>query len=263
MEGENRLYTALAVAGGFFSLSVALFFGSAPSAAIAAIFFFLSVALWKYGYIIVPALVKNANVIEIGRNFEIPPSQDMVVGRNGGNFLATVFLAARLYESSSEKTERQRAVMGEMFEKAVSSAGFPFKVTALVCPLDLRNELEEIRTKRSLAEERKEKLASSSRHDSELARLEREIAMWNRQLEKLTTGEKPLEVVFYFSTTGSGMTKEEAMTRARHQAKELSVVAGSALSCEVAPLKGEEMKKCFWWDFFGPADHDELADQMF
>jgi hypothetical protein len=53
------------------------------------------------------------------------------------------------------------------------------------------------------------------------------------------------------------------MSRARSQAEELAVVVGSALSCEVVPLKGEDMKKCFWWDFFSPADSDELHDEVF
>ena len=43
----------------------------------------------------------------------------------------------------------------------------------------------------------------------------------------------------------------------------LAIVAGGALSCEMSRLKGEEMKRCFWWEFFGPSDRDELADEMF
>jgi len=263
VEGENRLYTVLAIAGGFFCLAAALFFQSAAASAIGALLFFLSLLLWRYGYVLIPYFMKNAKVVEAGRNFEIPPSQDVIVGKQGWNYLASVFLAARLYESASEKTERQKGVMGEMIEKAISSAGFPFKVCCLVSPLELKNELEEIRTKRSMAEDRMGKLKGGSRHDAEGARLEREIAMWNRQIEKLTTGEKPLETVFYFSTTASGLTKEEAISRARRQGEELSVVAGRARSCEMVQLKGEDMKKCFWWDFFGPTDRDELYDQMF
>ena len=263
MEGENRLYTVLAIAGGFFALSAALFFQSPLAAAVAGLCFFLSLLFWKYGYALVPYFTARAKIVEIGRNFEIPPSQDVIVGKGNGSFLATVFLAARLYESASEKSEKQKLVMGEMFEKAISSAGFPFKVCALVSPLDLKNEIEEIRTKRSLAEDRMGRLKKGSKHDAETARLEREVAMWSRQLEKLTSGEKPLETVFYFSTTASGITKEEAISRAKRQGEELSVVAGSALSCEIVALKGEEMKKCFWWDFFGPTDRDDLADQMF
>ncbi len=263
MEGENRLYTVLAVAGGFFCLAASLFFQSAPAAAAGALFFLLTIALWKYGYVIVPVLMKNAKIVERGRNFEIPPSQDVVVGKGNGSFLATIFLGARLYESSSEKTERQRSIAGEMFEKAISSAGFPFKVCCLVSPLELRGELDEIRTKRSLAESRRAKLHSPAKSDSEVARLEREIAMWGRQIDRLTTGERPLEVVFYLSTTGSGLTRDEAIARARAQADELSVVVGSALSCEVVLLKGEDMTRVFWWEFFGPADADELHDQMF
>lgn len=262
MEGENRLYTVLAIAGGFFCLAAALFFQSAPSAALGAFFFLLSVALWKYGYLVVPVLVRGAKIVEVGRNFEIPESQDLVIGKKGGKFLATAFLSCRLYESASESGEGRRAALWGMFEKAISSAGFPFKVCCLVCPLELKNELDEIRAKRSLAESRREKI-SHGKHGAEIARIDREIAMWDRQIEKLTTGQKPLEVVFYLSTTASGITKDEAVGRARTQANELSIVVGSALSCEVTQLAGEEMKKCFWWEFFTPADSDELHDEMF
>ncbi len=261
MEGENRAYTVLSLAGGFFCLAASIFFQSAAAAIIGAVLFFLSLLLWKYGYVIFPFVMKRAKIIEAGRNFEIPASQDVIVGKANGNFLATVFLFARLYESASEKDDKQKIAMGEMFEKAIASSGFPFKVCAMVCPLELKGELDEIRTKRSIAESRKEKIGS--KHSSEAARLEREIVMWGRQIEKLTSGKRPLEVVFYLSTTASGITKEEAIARAKAQGDELCVVVGSSLSCEVVPLKGEEMKRCFWWDFFGPTDLDEMHDEMF
>ena len=263
MGGENRLYTVLAVAGGFFCLAISLFYQSPAASALSGFFFFLSLLIWKYGYFLAPALIKNAKIVEVGKNFEISPSQDAIIGREDGNFLASVFLAARLYESASDRDAEGRAAMCAMFEKALSSAGFPFKACLLVSPLGLKNELEEIRAKRSIAESRKEKLAGGKGRSAELARLEREISMWGGMLERLGEGEKPLEVVFYLSTTGSGITKEEALSRARSQAKELSAIFGSSLSCEVEILKGEEMKKCFWWDFFGPADSEELRDETF
>ena len=120
-----------------------------------------------------------------------------------------------------------------------------------------------MRTRRSVAESRRSTLRTASKKDPDAARLDREIAMWGRQIDSLTAGEKPLEVVFYLSTTGSGITKEEAIAHARAQSEELAVVVGSALACEVVQLKGEEMKKLFWWEFFSPSDSDELADQMF
>ncbi|MFA6328318.1 MAG: hypothetical protein WCY41_02650 [Candidatus Micrarchaeia archaeon] len=260
MEGENRIYTVLSLAGGLFCLAASLFFGSAPAAAAGALFFFLSLLFWKYGYALYPYFAKGAKIVEAGRNFEIPPSQDVVVGKEGGSFLATIFLSARLYESASEGNA---AGAGKMFEKAISSSGFPFKVCCLVCPLSLRSELDEMREKRSLAESRRGKLATGKGNESERARLEREIAMWGRQIERLSSGERPLEVVFYLSTTAAGRTKEEAVSRARAQSEELSVVVGSALSCEITPMKGEEMKRLFWWDFFGPVNREDLADQLF
>jgi len=263
VEGENRLYTAISVAGGFFCLAASIFFSSAPAAAVSAFFFFLSLLLWKYGYLIVPVLLSWAKVVEIGWNFEIPPSQDVVVGHLRGSYLATAFLSARIYDSASEKDERQRLASGEMFEKAVSSAGFPFRVCVQVSRLDLTGELSEARTRRSIAESKKAQLAGAAKHDPERLRYDREIAMWNRLAEKMGEGQRPLEVAFYFSTTADGRTKEEAIARARSQSEELAVILSSALACDVLKLRGEEMKKCFWWDFFGPANSEEFRDQMF
>lgn len=263
MEGENRLFTVLCLAGGFFCLALALFLGSPSAVALSALFFLSSLVAWRYGYALFPMLMEGAKVVEAGRNFEIPPSQDAITGIKGGKFMATCFLSARLYDSASEKGAEGGKAMGEMFERAVSSAGFPFRVCAMIVPLELSSEMEEIRARRSLAESRREKLLHSRGQDAEIARLEREIAMWGRQLGKMGEGEKPLDVVFYFSTTASGFSKEEALSRARSQAKELSVVAGSALACEMKLLRGEEMKRCFWWDFFGPSDRDELLDETF
>lgn len=260
VEGENRAYTALALAGGLFCLAASFLFGSALAAAIGSFFFFLSLLLWKYGYALYPLFTKGAHVIEVGKNFEIPPTQDVIVGREGDWFLATQFLCAHLHHSAEEGDEKRAS---RMFEKAISSAGFPFKVCCLVCPLSLKSELEKIREKRSIAESRLESMAGEKGSKAERARLEREIAMWGKQIERLGRGEIPLDVVFYFSTTARGRTKEEAVSNVKRQSEELSVVLGSALSCDIAVATGEDMKRLFWWDFFSPASREELADQTF
>jgi len=262
VEGENRLYTVLAVAGGLFCLAASVFLGSPTAAAVSALFFFLTIALWKFGNVLLPVLTQGARVVERGANFEIPPTQDAIMGKSGGSFLATCFLSARLHQSASEADEGRRREMGRMFETAISSAGFPFKICAMVSPLDMKSELDEIRTKRSVAESRLEKLGDG-KGGAEAARIGREVAMWNRMLRRMSDGERPLEVAFYFSTTASGITKEEAHSRAQKQADELSVVLSSALSCEVTRLVGEDMKRCFDWEFFGPSSAEELRDQTF
>ncbi|MEM4633692.1 MAG: hypothetical protein QW275_00900 [Candidatus Anstonellaceae archaeon] len=263
MEGENRLYTSLSIAGGFFCLAASLFFASAPAAAVASFFFFLSILLWKYGNLIVPVFISWAKIVEVGKNFEIPPSQDVVVGVSEGKYLATAFLSAKVYDSPSQKDTQERQSSSIMFEKAISSVGFPFKVCMQVSRLDLTEELEEAKTRKSVAEEKKARLGSSPKHDPERARYDREIAMWGRLAQKMSEGEIPLEVIFYFSTTAEGRTKEEAIAKARSQADELAVVLSGALSCEVLHLKGEDMKKCFMWDFFGPISSEQMRDSVF
>ena len=243
-------------------LAASIFFGSPAAAAVGAVFFFLSLAAGRYGRVLIPLITKGAGIVQTGQSFEIPPSQDVIIGRAGGNFLATAFLSAQLYRSQNEADNQRQKEMGRMFENAISSAGFPFRVCAMISPLDVSGELEEIRAKRSVAESRLEKM-SGKKGSADATRLEREIAMWNRLLERLDEGERPLEVAFYFSTTARGMTKEEAHSKACAHADELIVVLSSALSCEVARLEGDDMKRAFDWDFFGPSSADEMRDQLF
>jgi len=257
VEGENRVFVVLSIAGGFFALALSMIFGSPVASAISAIFFFFSILLWKYGYMIIPMITKWAKIIEIGKGFEILPGQEVIVGKKSGRFLATAFLSAHLYQVENQK---ERKNFSEMFEKAITAAGFPFKVCMQVSHLDLKDEINEAKTKRSIAETKKAQL---KKDEAEKAFIEREIVMWDRLIERLENGEKPLEILFYFSTTASGRTKEEAIASVNSQAEELSAILSGALSCEVFRLKGEEMKKCFWLDFFGPTNSEDLKDLLF
>ena len=94
-------------------------------------------------------------------------------------------------------------------------------------------------------------------------RLDREIAMWNRLLERITHGERPVEVIAFASTTSFGLTKEEAIARIRRQAKEVSTILSSSMGTDVTELSDTEMLKCFEWDRFFPTTQEELRDETF
>ena len=64
-------------------------------------------------------------------------------------------------------------------------------------------------------------------------RYEKEVAMWENQINKLTRGIKPMGVVSYVMTTAIGVSKEAAMAAANAQANELKATIANALNVQV------------------------------
>jgi hypothetical protein len=220
--------------------------------------------MMKYGYMVIPMLTTRFRIVELRDKYEIPPSQDVVIKRVGSRYYASAFLQALVSESVTDKPETARTTM-ELFEKAITSVRYVVKFCALIHNIDLDKYVERIKAARSRAETKKSQMASSPSSPStlaDIARLEREIAMYTSQLERVSSGERPVSVVSYLMTTAASPNREEAVEKAKHQANEIRTVVGSALDLDVIPLVGEDMKKCFEWEFVLPSER-ELHDLRF
>jgi len=256
----NRAITVTALIGGIIAIAASLIYTNAIAAIIAALLFTMSIALWKYGYILIPFFTRAAKVIEVRGGYEVPPSRDMIIKKTGSGYYATKFLEVRFYESSLDKSEEGKSLMFESFEKVISSLKYVVKISLLVSAMDLSKHIEEIKTKRSEAEARK---ARSSGASDEIIRLDREIAKWNRLLDRITHGERSIEVIAYATTTSFGLTRDEAVGRVSRQAKELKTILSSSLGCDVVEMVDLDMLRCFEWEQFFPTSAEELKDEIF
>lgn len=256
----SRAITATALVGGIIALAISLVYGNPIVVLFAAFFFALSLALWKYGYLIIPVFTKASNVVEVRGGYEVPPSRDHIIKKTGSGYYATKFLEVRFYESAIDKSADQKTTMFEAFEKAISALKYVVKISLLVSALDLSRHIDDIKTRRSAAEARKSKSSGSS---DEIIRLDREIAKWNRLLDRITHGERPIEVIAFASTTAFGLTRDEAVGRVSRQAKELRTILSSSLGCEVQELADLDMLRCFEWEHFFPTSAEELKDEIF
>src|SRR3989338_9382434 len=72
-----------------------------------------------------------------------------------------------------------------------------------------------------------------------LDRYEKEVAMWENQINKLTRGIKPMGVASYVMTTAVGVSKEAAIAAANGQANEIRATVANALNVQVDALSGE------------------------
>ena len=63
-------------------------------------------------------------------------------------------------------------------------------------------------------------------------------------------------------TTATGVTKESALAAAQNQANELKATISNALNTEVVQLAGEEMMKCYEWEYFLPPTQAEFESAV-
>lgn len=257
----NRVITITALVGGLIAIIAGASLGNTILIAFAAIMFTLSIAIWKYGYILIPMITQGANVIEIRQDYEVSPTRDYIIKKTENGYYSTKFLEIKFYESTMDKNEEQKHMMFESFEKAITSLKYIVKVSLLISAVDLSRHIEDIKTKRGAAESKKAKYVSHNSED--VVRLDREIAMWNRLLDRITHGERPVEVIAYASTTAFGITKEEAVARARRQSREIKTILSSSLGSDIVELTDQDMLRCFEWEKFFPPEPEELRDEVF
>lgn len=224
--------------------------------AIAAVFSFVfAAAVWRFGFILKPIIARHAHLIEGFGKYEMPPSQDVIVKKNGNKYYATAYLLVRFTQSAAEKTPDQIYVMRQSYERALSSMNQVYKISNMVCPIDLTPHVDKIKERRSKAESRMSEIISlpaSSNTGAEIALLKREIESCEKQLGKIQSGERPMQVLNFAMTTASSHSKDDAISQVRQQAAEIKTVVSSTLDTEVLQLAGDDLKRCFEWEYMLP-----------
>lgn len=262
---ENRAVTVACMCAGALSLLYAAFSSSGVAAAVSSFFFFASLVVWKYGYIVVPPLCAAFGVKAKVGNIELSPSQDATIEQDGGDFVASAFLRLEISQSLSDKGEGEAAAYSQAFERALCSIKNICQFSLLISNLDLHNELEEVKARRSMAETKLSSLLSSrgAKEGADAQLLRREIAMWNRLLAKLTGGSRPMQVLFYAITSARGASRQEALSRLSAQVLEISAVLSSSLKVDVHRLKGEQIAQCVSLTHRIPATKSGMEDMFF
>ncbi len=257
----NRAITLTCLIGGVISVLLSLAYGHPLLAFGGAILFFLSLLIWKYGYLLIPLITRHSRIVEMRDNYEVPPTRDYIVKKTERGYYASKFLEIRFYENTSDKSSTSKRSLFESFERAVLSLRNVVKISLLVSSLDLSKQIDEVKTRRSVAESKRAKL--SDKNTDEVVRLDREIAMYNRYLDRFSKGERPLELLSYASTTAFGVTREETLSKLKRQTNEVKTILGSTLGADIIELKDLDMIKCFEWDKFFPSSEEELRESLF
>jgi hypothetical protein len=256
---ENRFITLACLFGATASFIMSLLFGSPLMAAISALMFAITFMVWKYGYLFIPVLTRAANVVEVRGNYIINQGRDAILKSTGVGWYCTKVLEIIFFESAEGKSKEEKKLLFEMFEKAIASFKYPVKLSILIAPQDISEYVDTIKTKRS---ELEAKLGHCV-DEAEQRNIERRIATLNNLLDRIISGEKPMDVLAYVATTAFGTTREEAEIMAKRQAKEVSTIIASTLNAEVRELKDLDLIKAFEFEYFVPETREALVDEVF
>ena len=234
------------------------------AAVIAGLCSVLTLLLYRYSYFLVPMVTKFSNIIVVSEDgYELPPGQEVILKKVGDSYYATKFLAVRIYESASEKSLDENIIYSEYFERAISSVNFVAKFSMMVYVKDMGDYKMKIETRKAEAQLKLSRERDKSDPDVlNLDRFEREVAMWESEIEKMAKGFKPMAAVSYIMTTADGVSKESAIAAVKSQANELRATVSNALNAEVDELSGDEMLRCFEWEYMIPNSAEKLGEQV-
>lgn len=223
-----------------------------------------AILFYRYGYILVPLITQQTKTVVLtDTGYEIPPSEDVIVKGANGVYYASAFLSIKIFESASERSTEENIAYNEFFERAISNLKYVTKISYLLYVEDVREKRRFIETKRAEAQLRLSREKEKPEPDVlRIDKYEREVALWEGQLNKLIRGVKPMGVIAFAMTTGVGISKEAAIAAANAQANELKTVLANALNVEVEQLKADDMLKCFEWEKFIPTTAQELEEAV-
>lgn len=229
----------------------------------------LSVAL-TYGvfmaaYFIMPFITRALRVSEdLSEGYRIPPSQDVVVRNVGGIYQATMFMAAKFFEAAVAGVEEEAGTSYmELWERNLAALRFPMKFSIIAYLEDVVKYREGIETQRATAQIKLGKEREKPNPDAlTMDKWEREKERLNAMLARLTAGEKPMGVLMYVSTMGLGVNEESAIAQVKKQVEEIRATVANALNLDMVPLNGEDMKKCFRWEFMIPPEPKTFFAQV-
>jgi hypothetical protein len=266
MAGERNLTIALLAASILLSLLVFVaqgLFGSIATTALLAIAVLaptLSFVLFKWGYWVVPYFTRGQRSIKSNAaSFDMPVSEDVIVKRDGDTFYATMFAAVKIFRSSTTMTDQEKYAFMDLWERAVSGLKLVTKYGVLVYIKDLARYKESIEERKARAQMEIAKENENKAPDkAHLSALEREVSMWDNISAKLSLGDKPTAITTYIQVTAKGGSKDVAIASARQAVNEVRATVGTALNVEIASLSGEDMKRCFDWEFTVPASLKEI-----
>ncbi|VVB77169.1 Uncharacterised protein [uncultured archaeon] len=268
MDEKTMIYLASTSAVALIVIFGATYYG--PFALIAIAFAVLTIILIfviNYADFLVFPLVTNIFGIKLvpAKNYYIPRTNNCVVKYVNGIYYATGYSAANIYnyvfeaESVDEGEVSKLTEAPEKWERIVMNAGFPFRFNIVCAAGDIQKFRDELEGKRGVVEfQLSHEMGSSSPSQLTIDDLQKKISVLDARIDRLSSGERPVDEIMYIESTAVGVSEKEAMDTLTNQLNHLQTLFGS-LDLNITRITGREVYHLFTFNYALP-DKDVMSE---
>lgn len=217
-------------------------------------------------YMIFPAITGMLKMkIVPAKGYYIPKSSNAVVKSVNGLYYATGYLTANIYnyvfaaERVDEEEEQKLGSAPDKWERIVMNAGFPFRFNVISMPKDIQHYRDELEGARGTLEYRLSKEQEGGQ-PSQLVidDLTRKISVIDARIDRIASGERPVDATMYIESTAVGVSEKEAMDALSNQLAHMQTLF-SSFDLSISRVMGREVYHLFSFGYALP-DYRMISD---
>ncbi len=261
MDEETIFYisvTFLISAIGIFGLGG---FGSLAIAGILFIIFtWIMILIINYAdFLVFPLVTRIFKLRTIpAKNYYIPPAQSCIIKNVNGIYYAVGYITANVYNYvfSAERPDTDDIEMlsggPEKWERIIMNVRFPFKYHLITAAEDIQQYREDLEARRGAIEfQLSKEMMVSNPSQMAIDDFQRRINVLQARIDKLSTGERPINSIMYIETTAFGVSEKAAIDSLEDQVHQLQTVFNS-FNLSISRVVGRELYLLFKFNYVVP-----------
>ncbi|MEM0074480.1 MAG: hypothetical protein QW091_01995 [Candidatus Micrarchaeaceae archaeon] len=210
-------------------------------------------------FLLFPVFTNIFNIKQIpAKDYYIPKSNNAVIKYVNGIYYATGYLTANIYnyvftvEQIQEGEETLLAEGPNNWERIVQNITFPFKYNIVCYAEDLQKYRDELEARRGALEfQLSREMSSTTPSQLTIEDLQRRINIIQTRIDRLSSGERPINAAMYLESTAVGVSEKEALDALAAQLDHLQTVFGG-FDLSITRITGRELYLLFQFNYAVP-----------
>ncbi len=225
-----------------------------PIAVLSIIFAGVSYLFYKWGALYIPFLTRFEKNIKAKYVFDVSPTEDAVVKKEGDEYIATVYLNLDVYETMTNKNDEEVKEYSSYFERTIASIRDPIKISTMIYEKNMDRYMRDIESMKAAVEDMIAKEQQKKKIDERrIEILEREKLMWERRLDSMYKSKtRPRAIAYFAAVSAKGASIDGAISAAKNKAREVKATFSGGMSMNVDLLAHSRMNACYDWEFMKP-----------
>jgi len=192
------------------------------------------------------------------KNCYIPKNSNCIIKYVNGIYYATGFLTANVYnyifeaEGVDESEDQKLGEAPDKWERIVMNIDFPFRYNIITASQDIQVYRDELEGKRGVMEvQLSREMGNSTPNQLTIQELEKKMNILDARIERLSTGERPVNSMMYIETTAVGVSEKEAVDALANQLNHLQTLFNS-FDLSITRVIGREIYYLFTFNYSLP-----------